>query len=207
MGLSAYLSSVPWLAKPILKSNEPDRKQIILDPELIAFFEANTPSLRRKAVLESSVNIGLTKETAEELVSRRNFVLHPMSRDERRKYMHNAAEANCQDYQHVIRECLDLPVNWRDGRTPEDIMRKEDVCNYAKELYNTCLKTQVKLLYGLGYKISSGNSALDTEIRRHANAIYMRYYGTPHHPREPTQAEVAKIDTGCNLEIDNSSMM
>ncbi|KAK9389145.1 hypothetical protein V1515DRAFT_594950 [Lipomyces mesembrius] len=206
MGLAVYFPSVARQSKPVLKSSEPDYKEIIQDPELIAFYEANTPSLRRKAVLESSVTIGLTKEAAEQLVSRRNFGLHPMSREERRKYMHRAADANCEEFKHVIHECLDLPVNWRDGRTPEDIKRQEDVCSCAKERVNTCLKTQVKLLYGLGYKISGGNSALDTEIRREANAVYMSYYGSPDHPREPTQGEVAKIDSGCRV-VDNSSMI
>ncbi|KAK9351897.1 hypothetical protein V1505DRAFT_370643 [Lipomyces doorenjongii] len=206
MGLAVYFPSLARQSKPVLKSCEPDYKDIIQDPELIAFYEANTPSLRRKAVLESSVIVGLTKETAEQLVSRRNFGLHPMSREERRKYMHRAADANCEEFQHVIYECLDLPVSWRDGRTPEDIKWQEDVCSCAKERYNTCLKTQVKLLYGLGYKISGGNSALDTEIRRQANAVYMSYYGSPHHPREPTQGEVAKIDAGCRV-VDSSSTM
>ncbi|KAK9484478.1 hypothetical protein V1527DRAFT_469822 [Lipomyces starkeyi] len=205
MGLAFYFTSLGRHSKPVLKSSEPDYKDIIRDPELIIFYEANTPSLRRKAVLESSVTIGLTKETAERLASRRNFGLHPLSREERRKYIHRAADASCEEFQHVIHECLDLPVNWRDGRTPEDIKRQENVCSLAKERYNTCLKTQVKLLYGLGYKISGGNGALDTEIRRQANAVYMSYYGTPHYPREPTQGEVAKIDSGCRA-VDNSSM-
>ncbi|KAK9372584.1 uncharacterized protein V1513DRAFT_451845 [Lipomyces chichibuensis] len=205
MGLAAYFPSLARQSKPVLKSSEPDYKEVIQDPELIAFYAANTPSLRRKAVLESSVTIGLTKEMAERLVSLRNFRLHPISREERRKYMHRAADANCEEFQHVIDECLDLPVNWRDGRMPEDIKRQENVCSLAKERYNTCLKTQVKLLYGLGYKMSGGNSTLDTEIRRQANAIYKSYYGTPHHPREPTQGEVAKIDSGCRI-VDTSDI-
>ncbi|KAK9239768.1 hypothetical protein V1525DRAFT_397589 [Lipomyces kononenkoae] len=206
MGLADYFLPVRRTpSKP--KSSEPDYKEIIGDPELIAFYEANTPSLRRNAVLESSVNVGLKQETAEALVSRRNFGLHPISREQRQPHIQKAAEANCADFQNVIHECSQLPANWRDGRMPEDIKSKEDLCRHAKERYNTCLKTQVRLLYRLGYKISTGNGALDTDIRRHANALYMSYYGTPNDPREPTQSELAKIHSGCSWEIENSLTM
>ncbi|KAK9367873.1 hypothetical protein V1509DRAFT_625628 [Lipomyces kononenkoae] len=191
MGLTDYFLSAPRQSKP--SSTKPNYKEIIGDQDLIAFYEANTPSLRRNAVLESSVNIGLTKETAEELVSRRNFSLHPISREQRQPYIQKASEANCAEFQKVIHDCSQLPVNWRDGQMLEDIKSKEDLCRRAKERHNTCLKTQVRLLYGLGYKLSIGNSTLDTDIRRHANETYISYYGTATNPREPTQSELAKI--------------
>ncbi|KAK9465138.1 hypothetical protein V1512DRAFT_277764 [Lipomyces arxii] len=207
MGFTAYLPS--WLRRtePVQTVNAADISAIINDKDLSAFYEANTPSRRREAVLKSSIAVGMSKETAEGLVARRNFVLKPLSRDERRKQIWRSAEHNCTDYQHVVQECIALKPDWRLGLNEEDIKKKEDLCLKAKDRVNICLETQVKLLYAMGHKMSHSNAALDQDLEWHALSLFMTYYGTPHHPHEPSPADLAKINEGSGPALDSISIL
>ncbi|KAK9479086.1 hypothetical protein V1514DRAFT_367176 [Lipomyces japonicus] len=130
-----------------------DYRQALADPDLITYFEHATPSIRRKLILDSSTAAGLSADTANALLDRRNFQIKPVHDDDRAKAINAGAEKNCAR-----------------------LFLYNDNQPQQQQQYNQCLTAQMKLLYNLGYLVSTGNSALDTDIRNHANNLYQSNY-------------------------------
>ncbi|KAK9448474.1 uncharacterized protein V1518DRAFT_319929 [Limtongia smithiae] len=177
-----------------------DYRKLIQDPDLITYFEAFTPSIRRENIVKYATKIGVSPHAISELAGHRNILLRPLTLREREVEVEKGARMNCRDYKDVLSECANLKDNWRTGKSADQIAKQEDLCSNIKSRYHNCLSSQMKMLYGLGYRISASNSGQDSELRQHASIASYQIFGTPHEPREPTPQEIANIDATPSTE-------
>lgn len=83
--------------KSTVNSN-PKYFEVIQDPEVIAFFEATTPSVFRKNLSENMNTYGFSDTEIEELVKGQNFRERPVSAAKRVATVRLVAEQNCSQY-------------------------------------------------------------------------------------------------------------